>query len=135
MATDYPGPDTGGDKTQSIPKKLMFVLLIGIVAAVFVTMFVLMHNHGGTSSGKTGQPADSATGPQLGTEGPANGRSMPAGAASGTAATGQGGGPGAMGSGAGVGSGTPGSAGTRTGGASSGSPAAPNAGAPGASAP
>ncbi len=135
MATDYPGPGPGGDKKQAIPKMLLVVLVLGVLAAVAVTAFVLTHNHGGTSAGATGQPADKATGPQMGTEGPANGRSMPAGAASGTAATGQGGGPGAAGSGAGGGGGTPGTAGTRTGGASSGAPAAPNAGAPGASAP
>ena len=100
-----------------------------------VTGGMLMRNHGGTSAGTTGQPADAAAGPQFGTDGPANGRSMPAVAAAGTVTTGQGGGPGAMGSRAGGGARTPGSAATRTGGVSSGAPAGPNAGAPGASAP
>ncbi|MDQ2800411.1 MAG: hypothetical protein M3Y13_12310 [Armatimonadota bacterium] len=133
MATSFPRPDGsgeggGGDKTQAIPKMLLAWLIIGVIAVIIVTAVVIKHNAGKTSAGMAGQPADRATGPQLGSEGPANGRSLPAGMASGTAATGQGGGPSAMGTGAGVGKSSPGTAGARTGGVSSGAPSGPSAG-------
>ena len=134
MATSFPQPggESGsGDKTQAIPKMLLIWLILGVIAVIIVTAVVLKRNSGGTGAGAMGQPADRATGPQLGAEGSANGRSLPASAASGTAATGQGGGPGAMGSGAGVGNSSPGTAGARAGGASSGAPSGPSAGAAG----
>ncbi len=68
MPTSLPSPD-GGDKTQAIPKMLLVWLILGVVAAAVVAGIVLTHNHGGTSAGGTGQSADQAVGPQLGTEG------------------------------------------------------------------
>ena len=134
MAASFPGSGGGpsADKSQGIPKMLLVAAVIGVLIVIVVAGTVLSHNHGGTSAGGVGQPADRGAGAQLGSEGPAPGRTQPSAGIVG-GAPGPGGGPGAMGSGAGVGAGTPGSAGTRPGGASSGAPAGPSAGAPGTS--
>jgi hypothetical protein len=104
VATSFPRPE-GGDKKQSIPKALLVALVLGVLVLVGVTAVVLTRNHGGTSAGRVGQPADAGSGPQAGAEGPAsNGASPMSGAG---AASGQGGGPGAQGQKGGMGAGSP----------------------------
>ena len=97
MATNSPqsGGGVGGDKSQSIPKLLLIVAVLGVLVVIGVAVKVLSHNPGGTSAGRVGQPADHATGPQLGAGGPAGGQKQPSNAPAGPSAGAPGTAPGA----------------------------------------
>ena len=125
MAESYSRPE-GADKHQNIPKVMLILLIVCLLALVIAGGYVMAHRHAAAA----GQPADQARGPQLGAEGPANNVNGRAVTPEVKAGAGQCGGPGAMGSGAGAGQETPGTAGTRMGGTSSGPAVAPSAGGP-----